>query len=492
MRHVVFIGFAGMILLILLFPAGAEQTGPDTKTYSYPPPSASAYNGDFVTITKPGKYTLERDIIHVNKAGLLIGASSVFLDGMGHTIAPALTGTEEEHIGVVILGYDGAGDPVRGVTITNITISEEKTAVSIGDTSSSPGESGFCESVIARNLTISDNEDGIMVYHGRSCGIENNIISNNTGTGLLISGMQTDVTGNTISSNDIGILVRNADKTTISGNIITGNKKAGLIGEEATSTVIADNILVNTQNILISGDETGYQFFLTPVGATNIVGGTSTGGNAWGTPDKEDLLPPDTSDTDNDGFYDSPVLLTEGLTDQYPLVWSGPDNTEGTQNSGIVIPAAGKEITEEPVIPEEITPIATPLPTPVPEKTVSIPKSTISGLHARIIGDTIPDTLAAGTKTDVSLTLYNDGTETWYSDDAIGVHAKEDATLFGPAWIPIPADIRLDSKSETQVHFTLTAKKNPGTYNLVYFAGKQKEGVIVTFGRAYKKQITIP
>ncbi len=480
-----------MILLILLFPAGAEQTGSDTKTYSYPPPSASAYNGDYVTITKPGKYTLERDIIHVNKAGLLIGASSVFLDGMGHTITPALTSTGEEHIGVIILESDGGGDPVRGVTITNCTISGEKTAVSIGDTSSSPAESGFCESVIARNLTISDNEEGIMVYHGRSCGIENNIISNNTGTGLLIAGIQTGVTGNTITSNEIGILVRNAEKTIISGNIIIGNTKAGLIGEEATGTVIADNIFVNTQNVLISGDKTGYQFFLTPAVAHNIVGGTKTGGNAWGLPDREEPLPPDASDSDNDGFYDNPVLVTEDLTDQYPLAWSGPDTAKRTQNSGIGIPAAGDEITEVPVKPEEITIVATPLPTPVPEKTVAIPKSTISGLHARIIDDTIPDTLAAGTKTDVSLTLYNDGTETWYSDDAIGIHAKEDATLFSPAWIPIPGDICLDSKSETKVHFTLTAKKNPGTYNLVYFAGKQKEGVIVTFGRAYKKQIIV-
>ena len=466
--------------------AGGEQTGITSTADSFPPPSTSAYNGDYVTITKPGKYTLERDIEHVNKAGLLISASSVYLDGMGHTVTPAKGGSDTEHIGVLILETDGSGEPVQGVTITNFTVTGENTGIIIGESGNSGLKTGDTfGSVNVRNLTLTNNRDGIILAtRVFACGIEENRILNNTGTGLLISGINTTVTGNTITGNTRGITLNKADHTSITGNVISGNKEAGLIGEDAVASLITNNIVMNTENVLLKGDNNEYLFSIEPVNKTNIVGGPFLGGNAWGNPDIGIYLPSGGTDADGNGIFDEPYIITQEVQDQHPLVWSGQDSMMDATTIRVYVPLA------------MITPAAPPVqvqqtlsPTPVP--TVNLPKSTISGLHARIIGDTIPETLQRGTKADVTIILYNDGTEAWYGADAIGVQAKDSAAKFGPAWISIPKDAHLESKQEVTIPFTLTALKEPGTYELVYYAGKQKEGLAVTFGRAYKKEITI-
>jgi len=478
-----------LIIVVCLVSAGEEQSGTGNEINPFPSPSASAYNGDYVTITKPGKYTLERDIEHINQAGLLISASSVFLDGMGHLITPATGETGDYHVGLRILGYDGAGDPVQGVTVTNITISGENTAITIGEAESMAAMTDIGGSVIIRNMTLTKNQDGIIIYTGLACGIQDNTITNNTGTGLSISGKETSVVRNTISENNIGIVLKGADDTTLSENIITENTHAGFIGEDAKKSLITNNIFVNADNVLLTGDTEGYQFYDEPAEGTTIVGGALQGGNAWSTPDGKTPMPPGVSDVDKNGIFDEPFVITEGIRDLYPLVWSGSPGISGVTDT--------KEDASLVKIPESVvTPIKTAVPVqqtraPTPVPTIYRPKSTISGLHVRIISDTIPQDIPAGTRVDVAIVLYNDGTETWYTDDAIGIQAREDAAIFGPVWMSIPKDTRIESKQEVAVHFTLTALKQPGTYTLIYYAGKQKEGVDVTFGRGYKKEITV-
>jgi hypothetical protein len=122
---------------------------------------------------------------------------------------------------------------------------------------------------------------------------------------------------------------------------------------------------------------------------------------------------------------------------------------------------------------------------------VQTPNSLISGIHAVIVGDTIPAEMVHSQSYPVSLHLLNDGSDDWITQHMVGVTALEEAANFGPKWMPVPISGPVASGKIQTVEFTIRAPSNPGTYTLKYQAAREGSGVEVIYGRAYTRTITV-
>jgi hypothetical protein len=130
-------------------------------------------------------------------------------------------------------------------------------------------------------------------------------------------------------------------------------------------------------------------------------------------------------------------------------------------------------------------------PTQEPKQPASTaPKNFITGLHATIIDDTIPDTLASGSTTSVSLMIANTGSVTWRPDDGIGISAIGDTARYAPEWQNVPVT-RTERKHEYILAFSLTAPRFPGEYTFSFQAGRKRPDMTSTFGRPYTKTVLV-
>ena len=97
--------------------------------------------------------------------------------------------------------------------------------------------------------------------------------------------------------------------------------------------------------------------------------------------------------------------------------------------------------------------------------------------------------MKAGMSYPVNITLLNDGSDNWLDLHTVGVRALGEAATWGPEWMPVPSGI--NSKQSYTYDFELKAPKTPGTYELSYQVVRGGQGVSVTFGRPYKKVVTV-
>ncbi len=97
--------------------------------------------------------------------------------------------------------------------------------------------------------------------------IENNVVTNCTNHGISSSNVNAKVTHNFVKNNDIGITCRSI----VESNTIVGNN-IGLVAHEATTIIINNNILDNTENLVVTGSDN--------IDAAN---------NWWGTTDKQEI-----------------------------------------------------------------------------------------------------------------------------------------------------------------------------------------------------------
>ncbi len=89
----------------------------------------------------------------------------------------------------------------------------------------------------------------------------------------------------------------------------------------------------------------------------------------------------------------------------------------------------------------------------------------------------------------VTITIFNDGSDDWLDMHAVGIKATDQAATSGPEWLVIPSIVK--SKQSYTFNFELMSPSTPGTYELSYQAARGGQGVSVTFGRPYKKVITV-
>jgi len=439
------------------------------------PPESGTYTGDYVLIDEPGRYTLENNITHAYPVGIIITSSSVILDGQGHSIRPAKT--NDPSVGIWVALFDSEGKAITGVRIQNLTIQDEVTGIYLEGSDSSefpwgkdhgsdPSVSDMLTSdrdCTCSDVTITGSRIGFSSKNLKKPVLLSSRISGNE-KGIFISGGTPEIRDLVIAENTgSGIYLENTEGGVITGCRIEGNHGPGILLDHAPGIQIWNNILDNQMNIKNIASE-GAVLSLSLTNRPNIINGPKTGGNLWvqgGIPVYASQMIPD---ADQDGIGDIPYI-DAGLIDQYPLIPAGTGFTP-----------------QVPAEPEPPVQTQTPVP-------VSTPFTIITGVHAVITGDSIPSAMQAGKSYQVNITLLNDGSDNWLDMHAVGIRALGDAATWGPAWLPVPSGIH--SKQSYTIPFELTAPAKPGTYELMYQAVREGQGVSVTYGRPYKKVVTV-
>ena len=190
--------------------------------------------------------------------------------------------------------YDTAG-----ANLTNIISSDNFEGISIKDST---------------NVHISDSEFNnshhynLFVSYG-----ENNSVANTTTCGSSQAGIYlyhtsgTNLENMTVLRNAQGILFDNSNCTTMYGSVIKYNNLRGLGGFYSYGNLLYDNYFDNEKDVtgLVCGD-----WNVTPTAGTNIINGSSIGGNYWSNYNG--------TDADDDGFGDTPWAVG-GWFDYLPL-----------------------------------------------------------------------------------------------------------------------------------------------------------------------------
>lgn len=181
-----------------------------------------------------------------------------------------------------------------------------------------------------------DNNIGLCTFtngYSTSSGVEigNSQNSNhNTITDSFVSGMSygivvgnqepgttTDnlVEKNTVINNGIGIMVW-GETSTIDSNTITDNTNGVMIFSPGKNNVIYNNFFNQVNNVNPGGTANNWNTAKTE--GTNILGGSSLGGNYWAEPDGTGFSQQCT-DANKDGFCDSAYTIGSGSIDNFPL-----------------------------------------------------------------------------------------------------------------------------------------------------------------------------
>jgi len=150
--------------------------------------------------------------------------------------------------------------------------------------------------------TLTSNNASINIYHSAYNVVSGNTITNNNDYTISISGSFNIISGNTLTSNNaFCIYLHGSSNNTIFGNNITNNER-GITSYESSGNMISHNNLINNQK---------YQIHLRDANAT-WDDGYPSGGNYWS----------DYKGTDNDGdaIGDTPYVIDENNTDNYPLM----------------------------------------------------------------------------------------------------------------------------------------------------------------------------
>lgn len=457
--------------------ASGSQTG-------FPPPEG-AYSGDYIYITEPGHYTLEHPVSHSYQVGIIIASSSVVLDGQGYLVRPLGPGSDPT-VGIWVRMTDLAGKPLTGVTIRNISIANEDYGIYVEGTDTAafswgsnrtgdPDMSGLLAS--PRTLTLSrvditGSGDGIRIGNHPGVLVTGSAIVDASGSGVVIEDSAARIVESLISgSQKNGVEVHDCTTGEISSCTINQSKGAGIRFDGVSGFRVFNTILQNRVNLVVGSNSTGILLQAERKDGTNIIGGKITGGNYWISDDPKipgsDSIP----DADGDGIGDMPYDPGFGFTDMLPLV----------------MPRVHQVLTlipQAPVLPHETIQTQTPVP-------LQTPLSFISGFHAAIVGDSIPQTMKRGTEYPVSLQLCNDGSEDWIPDQKVGIKAVEDTVLYSPEWIPAPVTGPVHQGTVLNLTVSLRSPSAPGVYTLKFQAVRGGSGVEVLFGRPYTRTVTV-
>jgi trimeric autotransporter adhesin len=282
-------------------------------------------------ITQPGTYEVTSDVLNSTTVSCLrVLVSDVIINGNGHTIDGIHAGNSR---GVYV--YNDT-QVLSNVTVKNLNLTDWSQGIFFNTT---------MKNRIDQNV-IQDNYQGIETDRTSNSSISDNIVSGNTGHGILlhlncrnntISGNTVNdnlfsgiyihehsvdniVTGNTADNNhNNGIFIQVAsNRNSIRHNLVRGNLESGIYVWGSADNIIVDNSFNNSLNFRLR-DILANTWNTTRHYQKNILGGPLSGGNSWAWPNGTGFSQT-CPDTNNDGVCDIQYILDGNNTDQLPLV----------------------------------------------------------------------------------------------------------------------------------------------------------------------------
>ena len=232
-------------------------------------------------LSVPGEYSLINNITNSPAITCIeITASDVIFDGNGHTI----DGTDTAHShGIWIHGTT----PITNVVVSDVTLTQWEMGVYV---------------LFARNSVIRDVRAEDNAYAGISLSETNDTL----------------IEGNEVKDNHVEeMYLWFSSNNTIRNNRIESpsTSSLALLVTESRDNRIYNNYINNTRGIIARYANT-WNTTVTP--GTNIVGGMALGGNFWATSAGNGYSETCT-DSDANGFCDSPYILNANNTDRLPL-----------------------------------------------------------------------------------------------------------------------------------------------------------------------------
>jgi len=216
--------------------------------------------------------------------------------------------------GETICVKDGNYHENVDVGISNITIQSENGTANCVVNASNSNDHVFDVTANWVNITgftvgNTTGSSGIYLDTVSHCNISSNNVMNN-GYGICLAGSSNNsVTNSTASNNNRGVCLNGSSNNMLTNNTANSNSY-GIYLAESSNNLIYDNYFNNTNNAWDDGNNT---WNTTNTTGTNIIGGPYLGGNYW-----SDYA---VSDTNEDGFGDTPYNITGGANKDYlPLV----------------------------------------------------------------------------------------------------------------------------------------------------------------------------
>lgn len=179
------------------------------------------------------------------------------------------------------------------------------------------------------NVTITGSYANDNDYEGASIDSSNITVNsshfdNDTYFGLEVSYSSnitiadSSMSNNQYYSSGTGLRLSHVANSTITGNTISGNRDVGVYVDSSADNLIYNNHFNNSDDFDFASTDAN-DWNTTLASGTNIIGGSSIGGNAWATP-SEDGFSETCADGDSNGICDDQYNLTTNNIDYLPLV----------------------------------------------------------------------------------------------------------------------------------------------------------------------------
>lgn len=158
--------------------------------------------------------------------------------------------------------------------------------------------------VFADNIVSLNTMHGIYLWYSNNNILNNNSVSPNYEAGILIGHSNNNsLSGNNISNNSHGCAFLSSNDNVLTNNIVSSNNYSGIwLSDSSNNTIFHNNFINNTEQVHHFGS------FI----SENMWDNDEGEGNYWSDYNGTDL--------NQDGIGDTPYLIDENNTDNYPLM----------------------------------------------------------------------------------------------------------------------------------------------------------------------------